>query len=51
MSPIHATFIAIRTFVLDPEKGLQVFFSMLIALAIFAALVFLYYLFMAKFFK
>ena len=51
MSHLHLTFIAIRIYVFDPQNDWQVFFSMIIALGIWTALIYLYYLLKVKIMK
>ena len=51
MSHLHLTFIAIRIYVFDPQNDLEVFFSMIIALGIWTALIYLYYLLKVKIMK
>ena len=50
-SPIYVTHMSIRTFIFDPNNYLQMFYSYLILLSIWALLVFLYYFITIKIFK
>ncbi len=50
-SPIYVTHMSIRTFIFDPNNYLQMFYSYLISLSIWAILLSLYYLITIKIFK